>query len=336
MQAPTTPPLPVIETAPPTQETTETSVTATVTAPKLSGKIAFVRDRGNYFGWDIFTADADGTNIVDITNRVGNDLWASWSPDNSKIAFQSTNNMGTPSIYVMDADGGNIRLLTTGVATCQYPAWSPDGKHIAYSSTQLACLDIFIMDADGSNKKAVMPAMPRGTPLGCRTAQVSASWFPDSLKIAYASRDYDLWNIKDITAFNNISDLLTAGDVMSNTYPIRTDIYGWKFPVDNGWSKLVGAFPTLSVSPDGKYIAFDYIDKFGKKDVYLVSTSDKKVTCLTCDFEDDCYFPTWSPDSLQIAFTYETDGNADIYVINADGSNPALLIKNGMFTSWSR
>jgi Tol biopolymer transport system component len=41
---------------------------------------------------------------------------------------------------------------------------------------------------------------------------------------------------------------------------------------------------------------------------------------LTPDWVND-YAPAWSPDGTQIAFQSHWDGNAEIYVLNADGSN---------------
>jgi TolB protein len=39
--------------------------------------------------------------------------------------------------------------------------------------------------------------------------------------------------------------------------------------------------------------------------------------------------PSWSPDGTRIAFTSHRAGSADIWVMNADGSNPVQLTTNG-------
>jgi len=75
---------------------------------------------------------------------------------------------------------------------------------------------------------------------------------------------------------------------------------------------------------------------WGSRDIYILSLADKSARCLTCGLDGDSYFPSWSPDGSVVAFTYEADGNTDIYIINKDGTNPRLLIENGMFPSWSR
>jgi Tol biopolymer transport system component len=39
--------------------------------------------------------------------------------------------------------------------------------------------------------------------------------------------------------------------------------------------------------------------------------------------------PLWSPDGRKIAFVGDRDGNAEVYVMNADGSGQRRLTHNG-------
>ena len=50
------------------------------------------------------------------------------------------------------------------------------------------------------------------------------------------------------------------------------------------------------------------------------------------------WFPAWSPDGTQIAFDSDRDGNWEIYVMAADGSQPTRLTRNSAwdwFPAWS-
>jgi Tol biopolymer transport system component len=61
-------------------------------------------------------------------------------------------------------------------------------------------------------------------------------------------------------------------------------------------------------------------------------------TRLTDNVADDIS-PTWSPDGKQIAFTSGRDGNYEIYLMNADGSNQLRLTyveAYDWFADWSR
>ena len=65
---------------------------------------------------NIYTVNADGSGIAQITHEAGGTLNAgfnSWSPDGTKISFIS-NRSGTYEIYTMNADGTGVTQLTTG------------------------------------------------------------------------------------------------------------------------------------------------------------------------------------------------------------------------------
>ena len=45
-------------------------------------------------------------------------------------------------------------------------------------------------------------------------------------------------------------------------------------------------------------------------------------------------YPVFSPDGQKIAFTSTRDGNSEIYVMNADGTNQTRLTNNTAFDAW--
>lgn len=58
------------------------------------------------------------------------DSYPSWSPDGTKIVFES-NRAGNHDIWIMDADGSDPVRLTDHAAMDETPVFSPDGELIA-------------------------------------------------------------------------------------------------------------------------------------------------------------------------------------------------------------
>jgi dipeptidyl aminopeptidase/acylaminoacyl peptidase len=68
-----------------------------------------------------------------LTNAGKKDSHPRWSPDGSKILFQS-NRSGTSQLWVIEVGGGEARQLTTLATGAENGLWSPDGSRIAFVS----------------------------------------------------------------------------------------------------------------------------------------------------------------------------------------------------------
>ena len=85
-----------------------------------------------------------------------------WSPDSTKLAFESGPELQR-DLFVLDLGDGSVTQLTDHPAHDEGPAWSPDGTMLAFTSTRdhappLTCKpipgcdnEIYVMHADGAS-----------------------------------------------------------------------------------------------------------------------------------------------------------------------------------------
>jgi Tol biopolymer transport system component len=122
-----------------------------------STKIVFTRDPvpvyvlpgSNYPHKQIFTINADGTQLTQLTFDDYEQRAPAWSPDSSRIAFMCR--LGGPDfeICVMDAtNGANLVQLTNNGVFDGTPTWSPDGQKILFQRPSGLCPQLFVVDAD--------------------------------------------------------------------------------------------------------------------------------------------------------------------------------------------
>jgi dipeptidyl aminopeptidase/acylaminoacyl peptidase len=106
---------------------------------------------GNF---EIFVADADGGNPINLTSNPARDVYGVWSPDGETIAFTS-NRDGADAIYLMKPDGSAIRRLTNPEERGTFPAFSTDGKKIAFMARGNGPSHIYVMDVTAFDKYAL-------------------------------------------------------------------------------------------------------------------------------------------------------------------------------------
>jgi TolB protein len=90
---------------------------------------------------EIFIAEIDGSNEINLSNNAAFDGWPIWSPDGKRIAFASnrTGPANTGQIWLVNPDGSQLKQLSFGPWSHAQPAWSFDGQYIyAYQLKETA------------------------------------------------------------------------------------------------------------------------------------------------------------------------------------------------------
>ncbi len=253
---------------------------------------------------------ADFIEALKTTQLTGlENTYPAWSPDGTRLAFESTRDGPDADIFVMNADGSGVVQLTRNDAYDGTPAWTPDGQHLVFASERDGNEEVYRMRADGSEQTNLSrhpgaDGHPRPSPDGWLVYfNSNRSSDPASFALGTMDRSHN---------HEIYTMALDGGDVRR-----VTDLPDWDtYPVP---------------SPDGTKLLWRRIEPTGGKsesgrnsEVFwkdLTTGEERNVT------RDQAYdgWPAWSPDGRRIAFASNRANPIfeafDIYVANPDGSN---------------
>ena len=134
-----------------------TRTTARESLPTISPDgttIAFTRMRGHFRG-AVFTMHMDGTGLKRLTGFRNLNVAPSFSPDGKRILYTWSAGEDNAQVRVMDRNGANKKKLT-GTRDNFGPVWGPEGKRIAYFNRLGRSPGLYVMGADGSDKRLIL------------------------------------------------------------------------------------------------------------------------------------------------------------------------------------
>jgi Tol biopolymer transport system component len=271
----------------------------------------------------IWIAEADETNPVQLTFAANTSLATDWSPDASRIAFDS-DRTGDVEVYTMKPDGSDVVRLTFDPGFDAAPAYSPDGSTLVWDheAADASQNGLYLMRASDGGAVRRLTVAPQDA--ARFVIDIDPQFSPDGRRVAFSR-----FRLADHGTVSAIHVVDADGSHLRQVTP---------------WGS---ATSTLDWSPDGRRLVYEtetwhFPGKKGTQDIMIVNPDGSGRRNLTrnpissavgsCQSERDCTGlvaqfstdPVWAPDGSRILFVHTqlVDGvfSCDLQTIRPDGS----------------
>lgn len=223
--------------------------------------------REYYEGSSIYIINHDGSGLIPLPASPEGDFDPSWSPDGTKIAFTSLRT-GRASIFVIDLQTLAVKEISQSRFSDLQPAWSPNSHQIAFVR-KIVFGQIWIMDAEGNSQ---LQFSPNG-----EVNNFAPTWTREG----------------EVIFYNQLVGGSKVPGLVGMRYEDRLTYREFKVPANTEVD--LGPIGSVSVSPDGFWLAYEGWPDGTNHDIYLMTINGANVTRLTTDpaFE---FAPAWRPE----------------------------------------
>ncbi len=314
------------------------SVKVSPDTKKVLFGISYESVEKNKSNTDLYTMDADGSNLERITKTASSEGNFVWINQGKQIAFTYPAN-GVMQVWVMNADGSARKQITEVENGVQGFLFSPDEKHLLLIGTVKYSRDAkdvypdlpdatgrviddlmykhwdewvteiphpFIGEFDGSKVTDIYDIMGDElrfeSPMKPFGGIESFAWAPDSQSLIYVSRKKDGMEY----AISTNSDLYLYSLADKSTRNLTEGMMGYDTnPV---------------YSPDGKYVAWLSMEHDGyesdKNRIFMLDTATGEKTDLTAEWDYSVNDIAWNPDGKSLYFIAPKDGVTPIFSLD--------------------
>ena len=216
-------------------------------------------------------------------------LWGLSWTVDGRIVYTSTAS-GNEDLWLTGQDGMNAKQLTTNPMAKIAPSCCQDGRYVVFMSRSGEGTHIWRIGLDGSDLKQLTKGMSEGVPI-CSS---------DGHSVIYVSPGAGNWKL-------------------------------WKTSIDGGEAVQLTDRPSLSpaVSPDGKLIAYAFLDDQHKKNIAVISEDGgppiKTLPLSPTVLVDVGVGLRWTNDGKAIAYVDKINGISNLWIQPLDGGQPKQL-----------